>query len=387
MTKSSPLLLRCLYRNLLRAVKPFSSPSPNGRVLNSLLHRTGIDDHIDDWKAYVSKSTDPVQTRQERARDLTYSYSERISDEGKENATPPPNRTQQILFRRLLREVVAGPEYGFQKMIFPSQVDTNRLREVVRREFRNTPESISLHFNFDSFTREQVAWTALRELNKKLSYFDDLLQSSPTPLLPQQAASNVSPLPFSPPSSYLRPGSFLVSHPHMMDCFFGKTVICILDHKTVSNETNNADPSIENDEDSSDDDIKSIPGQATYGLIINRISVNPETQENKTLKEVFEEEMLPSKLADVFGSDSIVREGGPVPEPIQIVYSVAADNTDEDSLAAAVGGKLIPGIPDSDDSSTSIYSDRATYFKGNLMKAMVAVDKGSLDRGMYSIAR
>jgi hypothetical protein len=91
-------------------------------------------------------------------------------------------------------------------------------------------------------------------------YFEELEPSSPEPL-PQQAAWIVSALPFLPPSSYLRPGSFLVSHPYMQDSFFSKTVICILEDK---DDTNNESASKRNE----------MPDQ-TYGIIVNRVSVNP----------------------------------------------------------------------------------------------------------------
>jgi hypothetical protein len=54
-------------------------------------------------------------------------------------------------------------------------VDTTRLREIERREFRNGPASE----HFDNATRKQVAFTALRELNKKLSYSDQLQEDAP----------------------------------------------------------------------------------------------------------------------------------------------------------------------------------------------------------------
>jgi putative AlgH/UPF0301 family transcriptional regulator len=375
LTKPSSLLIRRLYRNLLRTVKPFTAPSPNARVLNCLLHRTGIDDHIDDWEAFVSEDPDPAKTAEDQARDLTFSYG----SSGKGKDVIPPNRTYEILFRRLLREVVAGSPYGIQKSNFPSQVDATRLREVVRREFRDGPLSQSI--KFDPAARKEVVFTALRELNKKLSYYEDLQITSPEPL-PQQAASNVSVLPFSPPSSYLRPGTFLVSHPHMNDSFFTKSVICILEHKS-DDFSDDESVAKRKDDDDDDDDDDDMPVQATYGLILNRVSVNAETGKNRPLREAFEKEMLPARLADVFG-DSMVREGGPVHVAIQMLYSLSAATQEDDNLSA-VGGTLIPVIPDAEDSSTALYSDRATYFQGDIIKAMAAVDKGDLDRGRLCI--
>lgn len=353
--KASSLVVRRLYRSLLRTTKPFTSPSPNARILNCLLHRTGIDDHIGDWEAFVTEDPNPVTT-EDRARDLTHSYGVLEN----ETNTVPANQTCPRLFRRLLREVVAGSQYGVRKLNFPSQVDPTRLREIVRREFRDGSSSQSIHFT--NATRRQVAFTALRELNKKLSYFDDLQQASPE-ISPAQAAANVSPLPFSPPSSYLKPGAFLISHPHMNDSFFAKTVICILEDKSDMD-----DSALKRSEN---------PGQ-TYGLIINRVSINTETGKTLTLEEAFEKHLLPGRLAEVFG-DTMVREGGPVHVAIQMLHALSP--TQEDKDATAIGGSVIPTIPEDNESSTALYSDRGAYFQGDIMKAMVAVDSGSLSQG------
>ena len=38
-------------------------------------------------------------------------------------------------------------------------------------------------------------------------------------------------------------------------------------------------------------------------------------------------------------------------------------------------------IPDDANTSTALYSDRATYFQGDLLKAIDAVERGKIDRG------
>jgi hypothetical protein len=149
----------------------------------------------------------------------------------------------------------------------------------------------------------------------------------------------------------------------MQDSFFSKTVICILEDK---DDINDETASKRNE----------MPDQ-TYGIIVNRVSVNPDTGKNRTLREAFEEHMLPGRLADVFG-DSVVREGGPVHVAIQMLYSLSSSN--EDDKLSGIGGKIIPMIPEG-DSSTALYSDRATYFQGDVFKAMNAVDGGAMDRG------
>lgn len=370
MASRSLLVLR-LYKNLLRAAKPFTAPSPNAKVLNCLLNRTGIDDHIQDWESFVS--TAPKENSQYNAHDLTTRYepakpiSSSLTEENKEVIVP--HLTPQRLFRRLLREVVCGGNVNSNmKSAWPSQVDPTILWNVIRREFRNDVDTVShsRHFSVDS--RRHVAFMALRELNKKLSYFDYLQASSPLPL-PQQKAWNVSAIPFQPSTGYLRPGSFLLAHPSMIDSYFDKSVICILEHDDGS------------DDKPSEKRANSLPGQYTYGLIINRPSTNSDTGKQRTLKEALEENMLPGKLSDIFG-DCSVREGGPVHISLQMVHSIPG-TTEQDSGDTSdnpVGGKLVPTIPANKDTSSALYSDRTTYFQGEIFKAMAEVEEGRLDR-------
>ncbi len=366
----SVVVLR-LYRNLLRAAKPFTSPSPNARVLNCLLSRTGIDDHISDWEAFVSATPNNAQEE-----GPTESYNRgKITDNIRVDANKeiiPPNRTNQRLFRRLLREVICGGDQkGLAKSTWPSLVDPTILWNVIRREFRDGPTCQSVYF--DTATRRQVAFRSLRELNKKLCYYDHLEQSSPDPL-PHQRAWRVSPLPFAPSVEYLRPGAFLLAHPHMTgDSCFSKSVICILEHEDESK------TKVGEDDESALKRVVNLPGLQTYGLIVNRASIHSDTGRNRTLKESFEQHILPEKLAEVFG-DSIVREGGPVHVALQMLHSLPS--TEEDSSEdESIGGRVIPMIPEEDESSTALYSDRATYFQGEIFKAMNAVEDGRMDQG------
>jgi hypothetical protein len=118
----------------------------------------------------------------------------------------------------------------------------------------------------------------------------------------------------------------------------------------------------------------------TYGIIVNRVSVVAETGKNRTLKEAFDENMFPERLADVFG-DSMVKDGGPVHVALQMLYSLSGSEEDK------IGGTLIPMIPDDDEtenSSTPQFSpDKAIYFQGDVFKAMRAFDKGKLDSGRF----
>ena len=437
MSTKSSLVTRRLYRNLLRTCKPFTAPSPNAAVLTCLLHRSGIDDHIKDWDAFVSKdleknktkdqtSVDSGMSMQDRARDLSHSYGDRTIPTDAASTifssmitpTSSSNRTYQRLFRRLLREVVTGTN-GFGKMIFPSQADTTRLKMLIQREFRanNNNETTTTaaaataaSAHFDDATRQKVAFTALRELSKKLSYCEWLTQNSPEPI-PQQSAARVSSLPIHPPASYLRPGVFLVSHPYMHDGYFSKSVICILEHKGLGsvlensryststrtstikdgdddddgNGDNNGDNNGEDEEKEESDRITrrsarrtSPPGQ-TYGVIVNRVSLQNDTGQNRTLREVFREHMLPARMADVFG-DSVVREGGPVHVALQMIHSLPS--MPSEPSASDVGGTVIPFIPEGDE-SPALYSDKATYFQGNMFKTMSQVENGTMGCGEF----
>jgi hypothetical protein len=268
-------------------------------------------------------------------------------------------------------------------MVFPSQVDTARLRKVIQREFRaNERDGRTASAYFDDATRQRVAFAALRELNKKLSYYDWLKQNSPEPI-PQQSAWRVSSLPTHPPASYLRPGVFLVSHPYMHDSYFSKSVICILEHKglgsvledrsyTKKDRDDDDDGGMLSEEDDEERDRitrrsarRTTPPGQTYGVIVNRVSLQNDTGQNRTLGEVFREHMLPERLADVFG-DSVVREGGPVHVALQMIHSLPSSPEQQD-VASDVGGTVIPCISEGDE-SPALYSDRATCFQGNMFK-------------------
>jgi hypothetical protein len=209
---------------------------------------------------------------------------------------------------------------------------------------------------------------ALRELSKKLCYLDFLEENSPD-AQPHQKAWDVSSIPFQSSTAYLRPGVYLVAHPNMADSYFGKTVVCILEHEEH----------VQKNDESVGKRAGSFPGQQTYGLIVNRASINSDTGKQRTLKEAFEHDMLPGKLADVFG-DFIVRDGGPVHVSLQMIHSRPATTEEGDTNYNPIGGRLIPMIPDGEESSAALYSDRATYFQGEIFKAMVEVEEGRLDR-------
>lgn len=359
---TNPLLIRRLYRSLLRAAKPFSSPSPNAAVLSCLLHRTGIDDGLP-WtnlpppthpSPTVSKTKKPRLPKPlEEARDLSRAYAQDDDDDELFTALPFDERKtpSHILFRRLLREVLTGVD-GYRQMQFPSEMDTTRLTKVIQREFR------LVNSNFDDATRRETAFLALRELNKKLRWEEalekdhSLHESSVKERNRRQAARNVFPLPTNDPSSYLKAGTYLIAHP-LLTGFFHKTVICLLDHSERS---------------------ESNKSGGTYGLIVNRIAISEYSGKRQTLSQVLQK--LPPQLALAFGNCS-VRQGGPVHMSLQMIHARTPEQP-------ALGGTVLPMEAPDEFTSTAMDSDRAIYYSGNMMDAADAVISGALDRGEKS---
>jgi putative AlgH/UPF0301 family transcriptional regulator len=260
-----------------------------------------------------------------------------------------------VLFRKLLREVIAGND-GKRQMQFPKQVDLGAIPTIIAREFRSSDTS-----QFDLEARKQVAFMVLRELNRKLvrvkelEYFNDMANKSDLLLEfwnQKQAAKYVSPLP-PDPKEYLRPGSFLLAHP-LLTGYFRRTVICILDHTERSSKSNGG----------------------TYGLIVNRESLSYQTGLQQTLSDVLR--TIPPQLADSFGG-CVVRDGGPVHMSLQMIY--AAPSADARIEEDFIGGTVLQEITVDPDSSLSLHSDQAIYYQGDIVKAARAVQKGHLDRG------
>ncbi len=264
----------------------------------------------------------------------------------------------QLLYLRLLREVFTVPTPGHspcyddsypREYLFPSQIDATRLSQIIRREFRLGKNSVSVLF--DEETRRNVAFMALRELNKKVELATSLQQrAADHPLHPMQAARNVSILPFDRPSTYLRPGAFLLAHPRLRG-LFARSVICILSHTEGEGEE-----------------------YRTYGLVINKINIDFPTGEPHTLADVIRSS---NESVDAF-RDSIVRDGGPVQPSFQIVYSRSPGEN------VAIGGTPLPTIAsltddsDNKEKSLALDSDREVYFQGDMRAATQAVKSGEL---------
>lgn len=320
------LVSRSLYRSILRASKPFTFP-PNAVVLTCLLHRLGGDD--EEFSSLWHNDSNDVRP--------TF-----------------PNSSASSLFKRLLDEVISGNSLGFRQMSFPSQVDTTRLRSVVRREFRCGPESLSRLADVPS--RRQAAFSALRELNKKLAWSEKLLLQvslrAPDPPLPVRGFRS---LPCNSLSSSLRPGCFLIAHPHLSG-FFRRSVILLLDHNEVEDST-------------------SRTGYGSYGVIVNRPAVSPiDPYRRLQLNEVLHP--LPSVIENVFSS-SYVREGGPVHMSLQILTAASSEQHDE----CHIGGQLLSSQPNSvsEDLSIIAKTGKAVYYGGDLVRIASATQQGKLD--------
>lgn len=345
------LVNRRLYRSLLKSAKAFDDET-RSPTLRCLIHRTGIED--DDWDEVLRNPP--------------------ISDSDSEDEDPTPPHHQ--LFRRLLREFISGKgTLGIRQMQFPSQCDSElQLRDLIRREFRcnslkdtdwrDEEEVVVPSSMYSEETRCEVAFLALREMNKKISW-SERLRKEMIKRHPHQAAKHVNRLPLIP-SAYLKPGAFLISHPHMKG-YFRRTVICILDHQDSETEES------------------SLSSYGTYGLVINRICASPQMNRNFTLQEVLKP--LPNDLLLAFGN-SPVREGGPVNMSVQILHSVChpegADSCESGNSAEQIGGSLIPMIPGNESESTAVHTDRSVYYGGDALLAANAVVSGQLDRNEIS---
>jgi putative AlgH/UPF0301 family transcriptional regulator len=523
-TKST-LLIRRLYRSLLKTALPFTrhtaaSPLRSPVVLHCLLHRTGVED--ESWLDFLRGGA-PRIVVEDDAETLEDS-DDTEEDEEEERRTTAADMSKEdremALFRTLLRDVMckstptttsntkeeaavdtrerhtAAPETpdapptnknneeeeeeddndetwadpvvaGQKRMQFPIHVDTGRLRQVIRREFRvplKEEEEGGGSELYDLPTRQNVAFRAIRELNKKLAYAAELEAQllrrlsvgHPNVDLPrlwqQQAARHVAPLPLHPPKSYLRPGAFLLAHPNMTG-YFRRSVICILDHRSEEDDDDEEEEEMEeNEEDaegppkeskvadapqSAEDATAEVadtaasettittttasetsetetaaiplstrkrrsrpkrrnrPSYGTYGLVINRVSVSPNTGKTLTLVDILRP--LPVNIVKTFGRHP-VREGGPVHMALQMIYQVSTQQQQQPPLTEEGGGDdgashpppeednpidgtILPPIQLSDDvTSVAADSDKAVYFRGSILNAVRAVEAGRTDR-------
>lgn len=333
---------------------------------------------------------------------------------GKSTSNRRPSH--EVLFRKLLQDLVGGDT----QMRFPSHIvandDAHRLEEMIRREFRapslgqwnagaseetvaaQQPTEVSAYFTDTS--RREAAFLALRELNKKLIWAEsmgmrlgqnrkemDALKAKRR--YRQQAAKNVKILPKYLPSTYLRAGTFLVAHP-LLSGYFANTVIALLDHTEPHVATKK-----DTDDGVSDDGLlegdQYPSGGGTYGVIVNRLSFSSIPNEAgsprpRALREVLRPDCIPPILRRAFG-DSIVREGGPVNVSVQMMHTASPELEEELKL----GGMVLPMVQSDDRDeqveeilSAAADSDSAVYFNSDLIKAAQSVIDGKMERDDFS---
>jgi len=311
--------------------------------MTCLLHRTGMEDR--GWQSFLRGLEDSDD-----------------DDDDEEDDKEDRQRRSNLHFCKLLRRVVSGSSSGVRQFQVPETVDCSRLQETIRSEFRRERKRL------DAQSRREVAFRALRELNRKLAFAKSCLKTDKTtPLHPQQCAKHVKALPLQPPSSYLRPGAYLLAHP-LMTGYFRRSVICILDHVQL--------------DDDNDDDEEPVRSKSygTYGLIVNRTStLGGNNRIPLTLPDILKPLSLPNDLLTAFGTTP-VKEGGPVHFSLQMLHAAAADQRVETDEHSSIGGTLLPTIPADETESTATDTDKAVYYRGSIPAAAKALEAGTLDR-------
>jgi hypothetical protein len=446
-----------------------------------------------DWARNLSRSYSDLREEYSIRREFSQQMQFDYDDEAYTSEEDP----KAVLFRHLFREWLSGDAADGEKrrwtvdgdgyiengwvrrvpfMRWPCRIDNElTLRDLIRREFRapsveerETFESTDgsdgspMHYppssHIDNHVRIQTAFYTLMELNRKLAWAEKLgLRTQPTLTEEdvttknrrrlQQAAKGVTCCSTnkshertdSKPTTDrkeqwsttcpLQCGTYLVAHP-LMTGYFAKSVIIILDHSSS--------PSNQNDE-KFDDEIG--PG-GSYGLIINRLALQPVSQEKRLeiLRQKLEDKMheiksksggsettthssslldimkptsavggglqrpitltqaiqdLPESVQAAFGT-SLLREGGPVNLSLQMIHrknldvkcDVTESGDDQHSQASDVataenareiGGIQIPALGDA-----TVDTD-AIFFGGDVVKASLAVIDGSEDESDFSI--
>jgi len=380
-SQKSALVLKRLYRSLLKASLPFTKQRqgyPSPVALTCLLHRTGAEDR--EWQEFLRGSFSDDENDD----------AIEIEDDDDDDFENDEERAEAH-FGKLLREIVTGHisrSSGIRQMNVPSTVDTTRLQTVIRREFRKecTETDVPL--------RRGLAFRALREIHKKLTFAETLQGQKKQPHHLQQCAQSVHALPVRPPESYLKPGAFLLAHP-LLTGYFRRSVICILDH-------------VSSFEEDDDDDAPPVyytkKSYGTYGLVVNRLTTMDHQSHSNgsiggslrtlTLPDILKPLSLPEPMLTAF-STVPVKEGGPVHLSLQMLHSATSETHEE----LQIGGHLLPTVTldkendDIDDGnnknndssttvveSTAVTTDKAVYYRGSIPAAAKALEDGTLDR-------
>jgi putative AlgH/UPF0301 family transcriptional regulator len=350
-----------LYRSLLRASRPFTygTTKYSPKTLTCLLHRTGAvredDDDDDD-----DDEDDPL---------LSHALVD-PAQHGDTKSQGPPNYNAEASYRKLVQEVVDGSSGNDMKadtlLLVPDRVNPMCLRTIIRREFRRT---VACEDEFQM--RRDVAFLTLKELNKKLAFVASIeaasaAQVEQTNLGPKISFDDVQ-TPHCPPegvaaahrvaksypddhldtspSTYLKPGTFLLAHP-LLAGFFQRAVVCILERP----EETQTPPS--------------STAYSTYGVIVNK----PCDTKPMTINDVFKDLTIPAALKDV-----TAKVGGPVNVSVQIMHT-ACPNME-------LGGMVLPELSDHRHSSTmATETNKAVFVRANLAQIATALQDGDLDR-------
>lgn len=404
-TSKTALLNRRLYRAVLRAAKPFTSPSPNSVVLSCLLHRSFIPLAVDESLARRHRDEDYALVDPQNIESYPMAdhfYPEVEDEEAADPSSPQRHDAHFLLLRRLLWTIFSGG-YSYTPSpevvpcyLYPKQMreQPHKLRDIIRQEFRvpdsqveeyvvaspsnKQPPTGYLSAAFPLKARRDAAFLALRRLNEKLAWADQLEASKRTaPRSPKQAAKHVEPVWEAMGttkgdecniSTLLTPGMFLVAHPHLTGCF-RQAVVCILQH-------------CQEDESGTDDNSGNEKSKetGTYGIVVNRPSLLEATGRNRTLADALHFGL--SKVSPL--GAALIRDGGPVHMPsIQMLYTpgdrseVSDTHTGGQDLLKEIGGTRLPSV-------TGLADEKLVCYQGDIEKAAEAVASGHLDQGTFA---
>jgi len=334
------ILQRALYRSLLRTARPYvpalyeqqhqdneheekSIPAVsisnipnshhNSAVLPSLLHRSWLSsidptagsESESDWDDDYDYGDDGISRHRRRNSvnngdkidddvGLYYSLLVEYMSGGRCKQSYNGNNLGNVVLdesggkdngigERSKEQVLKNISMSGPMMRFPSQIsqkDMSLLVDMIRREFRLSAKQHA--YTVDA--RMQCGFRTLAELNKKLSWYNNMLvhRRNSSEHCVDVVADGVKRI---SPQQVFQPGAYLVAHP-LQTGYFAQTVVVILDHSEEG---------------------------GTYGLVVNR-------SKGKTFQEVLQVDRMPKNFVDSFGT-SIMRDGGPVHVSVQMMVS------------------------------------------------------------------
>lgn len=292
-------------------------------------------------------------------------------------------------------------------------------------------------------TREELKWKRLVQAAKGVSLFPTQPAVADEPNQATDTNDGIHDIVHenARPSSILQCGTYLIAHP-LMTGYFAKSVIVILDHaeedENKDNPAKTEGGEVEGEESSSD----GSGGGGTYGIIINRLALRPETVElsnqrqhlemmlrlqqqelgekgegekisqlhevsetpsttthsnvlrSISLLQAINADDLPESVQSAFG-DAPVREGGPVNLSLQMIHRKSlsevatkdkGDNAEDSKLEKECGpaSNGIGGTVLGYDHDSKRDAGDAIYFGGDVIKASHAVLNGESDRDDFS---